>query len=406
MRLSGQDPDIQTLVTRIREGEINLQPDFQRGEVWGTQKKRRLIDTILRNWHIPPIHLVVVEETGEQEVLDGQQRLVSIRDFVNEIITVDGKTYPPDEKIERLDGLTYSELPEKNRKEFNNFTIRVFRLTDYEPGEPGELFYRLNQPTNLTGAEQRNAFYGPARNQVKLIVKSFEDYRLDRVFLGFSNSRMAYDDLVAKVCYTIEAGSLREKITSNLITQRYRSENGFCSTTIMRVKETLSLLGSLRDYIIPTVKFNKATLFSWLCFFSTRLKNESDSEISRELGSFLRDFEMMREWAKGKPEVYSPLEVEFDEDRFRGVENVFPLFNNRSSASVNDVSSVVTRDFIIWLMYYHYYSNNLSHDICISADRKTMLEKMLRRILESSDKIIIDDVVSEMLKASDWGRKI
>lgn len=39
MRLLPSDPDIQTIVARIKGGDINLQPDFQRGEVWGSPKK-------------------------------------------------------------------------------------------------------------------------------------------------------------------------------------------------------------------------------------------------------------------------------------------------------------------------------------------------------------------------------
>jgi uncharacterized protein with ParB-like and HNH nuclease domain len=71
------DPDIETIVGRIKSGELDLQPDFQRGEVWPDSKKRRLIDTILREWHVPPIHVVENSGSYTQEVLDGQQRLVS-----------------------------------------------------------------------------------------------------------------------------------------------------------------------------------------------------------------------------------------------------------------------------------------------------------------------------------------
>ncbi|MFA5385655.1 MAG: DUF262 domain-containing protein [Eubacteriales bacterium] len=90
MRLLPSDPDIQTIVSRIQNGEINLQPDFQRGHVWSEFKKKRLIDSILRDWHVPPIHVVVVNETGMQDVLDGQQRLVAIYEFFKGEFPVDG----------------------------------------------------------------------------------------------------------------------------------------------------------------------------------------------------------------------------------------------------------------------------------------------------------------------------
>jgi hypothetical protein len=52
----------------------------------------------------------------------------------------------------------------------------------------------LNQPTSLTGAEQRNAFFGPVRAQIKEFVEALEKMGLGKEFLAFSNSKMAYHD--------------------------------------------------------------------------------------------------------------------------------------------------------------------------------------------------------------------
>jgi uncharacterized protein with ParB-like and HNH nuclease domain len=152
MRLLPSDPDVETIVSRIRSGDIDLQPDFQRGEVWGRPKKQRLIDSILRDWHVPPIHVIENRKTRKQEVLDGQQRLASIRDFVEGLFPVDGNTEPLDPAIRDLDGKYYKDLPEEWHRRFNQFTIRVFRIVDYQASEPAEIFFRLNQPASLTGA--------------------------------------------------------------------------------------------------------------------------------------------------------------------------------------------------------------------------------------------------------------
>lgn len=105
---------------------------------------------------------------------------------------MDGNTQPEDDEIRQLDGFSYKELPDFWRRRFDQFTIRVFRITDYSAEEPGELFYRLNQPTNLTAAEQRNVFFGPARQQVKELAEFMQELGMDKTALGFSNSRMAY----------------------------------------------------------------------------------------------------------------------------------------------------------------------------------------------------------------------
>src|SRR3990170_7592645 len=57
--------------------------EWQRGEVWPLEKKQSLLDTILRDWHLPKLYFVKVSETPETwEVVDGQQRLVTIFEFL------------------------------------------------------------------------------------------------------------------------------------------------------------------------------------------------------------------------------------------------------------------------------------------------------------------------------------
>src|SRR5580693_1376269 len=110
MRLIPSDPDVETIVGRIGSGDIDLQPEFQRGEVWTRLKKQRLIDSILRDWHVPPIHVIENPNTRKQEVLDGQQRLVSIRDFVHGEFPVDGTLEAHDDEILALNSLRYAQL--------------------------------------------------------------------------------------------------------------------------------------------------------------------------------------------------------------------------------------------------------------------------------------------------------
>src|SRR3954453_22267909 len=124
MRLIPSDPDLQTILSRIDDGSLDLQPGFQRGAVWSRAKQRLLIDSILRNWYVPPIH-VVRTESDEQEVLDGQQRLRSIEDFRHGHFTVEGRTAPYAATIAELDGLRYSELPDQIRRRFDRFTLRI-----------------------------------------------------------------------------------------------------------------------------------------------------------------------------------------------------------------------------------------------------------------------------------------
>jgi hypothetical protein len=41
-------------------------PDWQREEVWSTEKKQELIDSILRNWKLPKFYFLRVENEPEE----------------------------------------------------------------------------------------------------------------------------------------------------------------------------------------------------------------------------------------------------------------------------------------------------------------------------------------------------
>ena len=157
MKCQTSELEIEVIYNRILNGDIDLQPNFQRGEIWTEAKQQKLIDTILRGWKIPPIH-VVVGENQVDEVLDGQQRLASIKNFMQGVFPVNGFLTPPDEDIRKLNGKFYYDLDISNQRSFRKYIINIVRLTEYIAAEPAELFYRLNQPASLTSAEQRNAF--------------------------------------------------------------------------------------------------------------------------------------------------------------------------------------------------------------------------------------------------------
>lgn len=399
MRLIPSDPDLKTVVARIQSGDLDLQPDFQRGEVWSETKKRRLIDSILRDWHVPPIHVIEVDEG--QVVLDGQQRLAAIRDFVDGDIRVDGDIEPYDEKISALDGLSYGELPPSWRRRFDQFTIRVIRITDYDPDEPGELFYRLNQPTSLTSAEQRNAFFGPVRRQIKMLVTALENNGIDSQFIGFSNSRMAYDDVLARVCVAIENKSIKQRITSTSLANWYRSEAPFSDFTIKTCLRAIRILGECRNFIGGSIRFNKASLFSWLWFFGDATGDALHFG-TKEIGQFFGMFEEIRISREPALEHYRFELPGFGSLRDDFIGDAMRMYIDRSSSRVADVFSVVASDAIIWILYLASYFG----DKVYFTSRESKLESLRHALLEAqlpSSEIDVYVLVDVLVNDPMWG---
>jgi hypothetical protein len=80
--VTGSDWTTETIVNQLRKGNINLDPRFQRREVWTRKRKSLLIESIILNLPVPQIVLAERKDNpNTYVVLDGKQRLLSIRQF-------------------------------------------------------------------------------------------------------------------------------------------------------------------------------------------------------------------------------------------------------------------------------------------------------------------------------------
>ncbi|UUE19364.1 DUF262 domain-containing protein [Microbacterium sp. J1-1] len=337
MKLDKSDLQLETIVSRIEAGELDLQPDFQRGEIWDTKRRQRLIDTILREWYVPAIH-IVVDTDGEEVVLDGQQRLAAIRDFFADKVKIDGTIEPHDELIASLNGLKYSKLPFSVRKAVNRFVLPIITLSEYGPQEPNELFFRLNQAYNLTPPEKRNALHGKARDQVRQTVDDLTDIGLlDSSKIGFTNGRLAYDDIIARTCVAFEIGNLRQHINNNVVEEFYRASRPFSDKTIDSVRRSgIELLQQI-DENGSRVKFNKGTLQTWLIY--CHWVPLADGSVPATL---LTQFETDRGLVKRGEQLP-------DSGKSRVLAAILRLYDDRASYRVTDVSSVLIRDLAVHL---------------------------------------------------------
>lgn len=375
MRLGKSDLELEVLYNRIQRGELDLQPDFQRGEVWNRPRQLRLIDTILRQWYVPAVHIVRQDTDPREYVLDGQQRLRTIYSFFKDELRVDGHLEPYSPSMAELNGYTYSALPDNYRRRFQRFELTVITLTDFEPSEPSELFFRLNQQYSLTPPEKRNALFGLARNQVKDVVIYLTELGvLDRTTIGFSNGRLAYDDVVSRFCLALQEQTLRVPITNAYVEDFYRHRQ-FDPDVLEQAKDSGRQLGEVLRRT-GRIRFNKATLFTWLVFIHSKRARDTD-----DLGEFLRKFDELR--------------ARQDSLDRSVIHRIIEIYNDRSSYRVQDIASILLRDLAVHLTYVLLGQSNKS-----DSDLLALIYKIEQRE-ERAEEIMLDYV-----QATEWGAGI
>lgn len=180
-------------------GELILNPDFQRRKVWSMPAKVFLIDTILRDLSIPKFYIrtkIDLESRKSiRDVVDGQQRLSAIIDFANDKFTLT-------KRAGDLDGLKYSTLSPELQERFLKYTLAVEHLINAKDEDVLEVFSRLNSyGETLNAAEKRHAEYqGEFKWAVRKISQKYTKVWSDYKILGLQQQvRMLDDALVAQL---------------------------------------------------------------------------------------------------------------------------------------------------------------------------------------------------------------
>lgn len=166
------DWTVETVVSQMRKGRIDLTPSFQRRDAWTRVAKSRYIESLIQRYPVPQIVLAEdPKRPGRYLVIDGKQRLLSIRqfcadmndprdtDWIQEKIRLTGLT-----EAKKLNGKTYEDLESNFTAEavrFENATIRAVLLRKWHSQDfLYTVFYRLNSGSlKLSPQELRQALY-------------------------------------------------------------------------------------------------------------------------------------------------------------------------------------------------------------------------------------------------------
>lgn len=76
----GWDTDVEGLVKRLTRDDIYV-PAFQRKFVWNTADKSRFIESLILGLPVPSLFLATDPDTKKMNIVDGQQRLLSLKQY-------------------------------------------------------------------------------------------------------------------------------------------------------------------------------------------------------------------------------------------------------------------------------------------------------------------------------------
>lgn len=167
--VSPSDPSLEMIAKQLERGDMII-PFYQRRYVWKIEQASKLIESFLMGLPVPQIFLFVNEQ-DQLEVIDGQQRVMSVRYFFEGLFGEEDnrgrrQTFKLKGLSERSEynGKTFVELSEKDKRKLRNSTLRAINIKQISPNDHSDsvfhIFERLNTGgTRLKAQEIRNAVY-------------------------------------------------------------------------------------------------------------------------------------------------------------------------------------------------------------------------------------------------------
>ena len=193
----GADYPADSLVQRL-EKEVVFVPEWQRKFVWSLNQASRFIESLLLGLPVPGIFLARDESSAKLYIVDGQQRLRSLKYFYDGVFR--GKEFMLRGVQPRYEGKTYKTLETEDQIRLNDSVIHATIIRQDEPSNDQSsvyhIFERLNTGGTLLHPQEIRAciFHGPFN---ELLVE-FNDIREWRNVYGPPSDRLKDQELILR----------------------------------------------------------------------------------------------------------------------------------------------------------------------------------------------------------------
>ncbi|WGE81262.1 DUF262 domain-containing protein [Actinobacillus equuli subsp. haemolyticus] len=286
LKPSVTNPTIADIYDKISSGRLNLSPDFQRKFVWTQEHQEEFIDTILNGYPFPEIYVCSDDYDDEkmltsQKVIDGQQRLTTIKNYIEGIFN---------NKLRKIPSFT--DLSNEQRKQFMSYQM-VFRdIGDVNDELVREIFRRINLTKfKLEDIEIHNAVYdgyfiSTAKKILERIPKNYFD-----IFHESELTRMSDLHFLLQVMATIELGGYYTgdkelEPTISKYNESYENTD-FIMKRLINIFERISKIG-LSD---SSIWLRKSNFFTMIVEFYNNYK-DIEKQSNKKLKDKLNNLEI------------------------------------------------------------------------------------------------------------------
>ena len=207
MRIEESKHSIAELIDLYKRRDLTVNEEYQRApRLWPLAARSYFIDTILSGFPFPKIYLWETLNKAtlrpQREIVDGQQRMMSIIDFRDGKFALGGNSV-------QFAGRRFDDLDEGQQEDFLTYTVSCDVIRNAQRNEILQMFRRMNAYTlPLNDAEKRHSeFFGVFKTWVNRLVDQWGPLFSDwKILTSRSIVRMEDAEMIAEIALAMRAG--------------------------------------------------------------------------------------------------------------------------------------------------------------------------------------------------------
>jgi hypothetical protein len=295
-----------------KNGTLQLTPHYQRNPIWSLGQKCFLIDSLLSGAPIPQVFVnIKTEGVGRErqtiyEIVDGQQRLRAILEFMNdeyELVATAAKAYPVSEIYKPHIGKKYSQLPPSLQDAIWNYPLAVQELRGWDDIQIRALFRRLNYVVErLSKQELRHSqYFGEFVDAVEALATE-EFWDEVNFFTRKESQRMKDVEFISELLVVLIDGIQEGQSTLDRFYADYDVVFQRKSTYLAKFRQVLKSISTLRPYFDES-RFRKKADFYGL--FAAAAQLNQHSRVPANLAAAVKRLQTLERLLEGPRENFT-----------------------------------------------------------------------------------------------------
>lgn len=243
-------------------GQLAISPRFQRRQVWSQAAKSYLMDTIILGFPVPPIYIRIIKGQGKKppvrEVIDGQQRITAITEYVENEFALSKNIQSPHK------GLKFDELPQEIRDRITSYSFICEVFQGISDEEVLAIFARLNTySVRLNNQELRNGrYFGPFKQAAyQLAYSHLTFWRNNKVFTETNIARMIEVEFTSELMIMLMDGLQDKKKSIDVFYKRYDDSFADRKRIESRFRKIIDEINEIFPEGLSNLQFRRTPLF-------------------------------------------------------------------------------------------------------------------------------------------------